>query len=101
MTRVRTEHHRLTSTVKFRALVEQTELAHISSMSLVRRSSSLICALGLTLLGLGGTYYVLIYASQGMIFLVVGTGVMGFLGLYWFWAEFIAPIRNRRTTRAP
>jgi hypothetical protein len=58
-------------------------------MGLIRRVINLILALGLSTAGVGGFIYLLFFAAGWKGWMVMGSGMMAFLGLYWLWADFI------------
>ncbi|MGA8158685.1 MAG: hypothetical protein WB822_21275 [Rhodoplanes sp.] len=55
----------------------------------IRRTINLILALGLSAAGVGGFIYLLFFVAGWKGWMVMGSGMMGFLGLYWLWADFI------------
>jgi hypothetical protein len=58
-------------------------------MGPVRRSISLVLALVLTATGWGGLAFLLFYAAIWRGWMLIGATMMGVLGLYWLWADFI------------
>lgn len=64
-------------------------MRHNFSMGPVRRPISLVVALTLAMAGCGGLFYLLFVATAWQGWMVMGTAMTGFLGLYWLWADFI------------
>ena len=58
-------------------------------MGPIRRTINLILALALTTAGAGGLIYLLFYAPGWKGWMLASTSLMGSLGLYWLWADFI------------
>jgi len=66
-----------------------TAIRHTGLMGPIRRTISLILALGLSAAGIGGLVYLLFFAARWMGWMVMGSSMMAVLGLYWLWADFI------------
>ena len=50
---------------------------------------SLVLALGLSAAGVAGVVFELLFAAHPMGRLVMGSGFVAALGLYWLWVDFI------------
>jgi hypothetical protein len=58
-------------------------------MGLIRRTINLILALALAGVGWGGLFYLLFFAAGFKVWMVMSTAMMGVLGAYWVWADYI------------
>jgi hypothetical protein len=58
-------------------------------MGPVRRTINLVIALSLSVTSVGSFIYLLLFAAGWRGFMVMGSAMVGLLGLYWLWADFI------------
>lgn len=60
-------------------------------MSPVRRAISLIFALGLSILGLGGIVYILFFTERFLGLWLLSHIMMAAIGLFWLWEDLFKP----------
>jgi hypothetical protein len=59
------------------------------SISRVRRAANLLSASALTIVGVFGTMFLLFYASQSSVWLLIGTGFPVVVGVIWLGADLV------------
>ena len=57
-------------------------------MRAIRRTINFVLALALSAVGVSSLVYLLFFAG-GWKWMVMGSGMVAFVGLYWLWADFI------------
>ena len=65
-------------------------------MGPMRRVISLLCALALTGASAYAFVYLIFYASHYKFWMPTVAGMLTFVGLYWFWADFIKDPRPEK-----
>ena len=60
-------------------------------MGPIRRTINFLIALSMSSAGVVITAYLIFFADDWRGWMLMGSGVMAFAGLYWLWADFIEP----------
>jgi hypothetical protein len=60
---------------------------------MIRRAIGFVIALALTVIGGGGTIFLLLFAERFRGFMLVGSIVMMFVGAYWLWIDYLSPAK--------
>jgi hypothetical protein len=60
---------------------------------MIRRAIGFVIALALTVMGGGGTIYLLLFAERFRAFMLVGSAVTLFVGAYWLWIDYLSPAK--------